>query len=66
MQSGFELTKVFITVMTYPSPSKKYQETVCIAGIIEGGKWVRLYPVDYRYLPQDKKFRKWQWIKVAI
>jgi len=66
MRPGFELTKVLITVMTYPYPSRKHQETVCTAGITESGKWVRLYPIDYRYRPEHQKFRKWQWIEVAL
>jgi hypothetical protein len=52
--------------MTYPHPSKKYQETVCVAGVTEPGEWVRLYPVDYRYRPEHQRFRKWQWIEVAL
>jgi len=66
MRPGFELTKVLITVMTYPHPSKKYQETVCTAGITKAGEWVRMYPVDYRYRPKHQRFRKWQWIEVAL
>ncbi len=41
--------KVLITVMTYPHPSRGYQELVCTAGVTESGEWIRLYPVDYRY-----------------
>ena len=66
MRPGFELTKVLITVMTYPYPSREYRETVCTAGITEAGQWVRLYPIDYRYRPEHQKFRKWQWIEVAL
>ncbi len=66
MRPGFELTKVLITVKTYPHPSKKYQETVCTAGITDSREWVRLYPVDYRYRPEHQKFKKWQWIEIAL
>jgi len=66
MRAGFELTKLLITVLTYPNPSNKHQETVCTAGITDAGKWVRLYPINYRYRPQHQKFRKWQWIKIAL
>lgn len=66
MRPGFALTKVLITVMTYPYPSTAYQETVCTAGVTEEGDWVRLYPIPHRYLPELKKFRKWQWIEVAL
>ena len=66
MRPGFEPIKMLITVMTYPHPSKKYQETVCTAGVTESGEWVRLYPVDYRYRPSHQQFQKWQWIEVAL
>ena len=61
-----ERTKVLITVMTYPHPSKKYQESVCTAGVTESGEWIRLYPVDHRYRPPEQQFRKYQWIEVAL
>ena len=60
------MTKVLITVLTYPQPSSKYQEIVCTAGVTEDGKWVRLYPIDYRYRPETQKFHKWQWVEVAL
>ena len=61
-----QTTKVLITVMTYPHPSRGYQELVCTAGITEAGDWIRLYPVDYRYRERDQQFRKYQWIEVAL
>ncbi len=66
MQSVYTRTKVLITVMTYPLPSRGYQELVCTAGITEEGEWVRLYPVDYRYRPPYQQFRKYQWIEVEL
>ena len=59
-------TKVLITVMTYPHPSRGYQDLVCTAGVTEQGEWVRLYPVDYRYRPRNQQFRKYQWIEVDL
>ena len=52
--------------MTYPLPSRGYQELVCTAGVTEDGKWVRLYPIDYRYRPLHQKFQKYQWIEVEV
>lgn len=66
MKAGFELAEVLITVMTYPHPSKKHQETVCTAGVTKSGEWVRLYPIDYRYRPSHQKFKKWQWIEIGL
>lgn len=58
--------KVLITVMTYPHPSRGYQELVCTAGVTESGKWIRLYPVDYRYREHHQQFKKYQWIEVVL
>lgn len=58
--------KILITVKTYPVPSKKYQEVVCTAGITEDGEWVRLYPIDYRYLPPEAQYKKYQWIEIDL
>ncbi len=59
-------TRVLITVMTYPHPSAGYQELVCTAGVTHDGRWVRLYPVDYRYRPKHQQFRKYQWIDIVL
>ncbi len=64
--SEYVKTKVLITVMTYPHPSRGYQELVCTAGITERHEWVRLYPIDYRYRPRHQQFRKYQWIEVDL
>ncbi len=66
MTDEFERTKVLITVMTYPHPSTRHRELVCVAGITENGEWVRLYPVDYRYRPPYQQFKKYQWIEVEL
>jgi hypothetical protein len=59
-------TKVLITIMTYPHPSRGYQELVCTAGLTESLEWVRLYPIDYRYRPKGQRFHKYQWIEVVL
>lgn len=56
--------RVLITVKTYPIPSSKYDELVCTAGVTETGDFVRLYPINFRDLPYDKQFTKYQWIEV--
>ena len=56
--------RVLITVKTYPIPSSKYDELVCTAGVTETGDFVRLYPINFRDLPDDKQFTKYQWIEV--
>lgn len=60
------LTKVFITVKTYPTISQKYDELVCTAGITEDGSWVRIYPIPYRKLEYDKKYPKYHWVEAPL
>lgn len=66
MSSSVSDTRILIVVMTYPHPSRGYNELVCTAGITDSGEWVRLYPVDYRYRPSHQRFRKYQWISVQL
>lgn len=59
-----ETIQVLITVKTYPIPSKKYDELVCTAGVTDTGDFIRLYPVNFRELPFDQQYKKYQWIEV--
>ena len=52
-----ETKKVFITVKTYPTLSKKYDELVCTAGFFEDGSWVRIYPLPFRKLDYEKRYK---------
>lgn len=47
-------------------PAKKGIEVSCTGGITEDGKWIRLFPVPYRFLDGDKQFKKYEWIKVSV
>lgn len=58
--------KVLVTVRTYPTPARQSIEVSCTAGITEDGQWIRLYPIPYRFLDQDKRFRKYQYIEVSV
>lgn len=48
--------RVLITVKAAPNPSVTYGETVCVAGVRLGDLgptgWIRLYPINFRHLPQ--------------
>ena len=61
-----ERKRVYITVKTYPTLSEKYDELVCTAGICEDGSWIRLYPLPFRKLEIERKFKKWQWVEVDV
>ncbi|MBN4059460.1 hypothetical protein JYT32_00925 [Dehalococcoides mccartyi] len=65
-QHGWERKKVLIAVRTYPTPAQKGVEVSCTAGVTEAGNWIRLFPVPYRLLDNDKRFKKWQWMEVDV
>jgi hypothetical protein len=58
--------RVLITVRTYPSPARKSAEASCTGGITAEGEWIRLFPVPYRLMDDEKRFSKWQWIDVSV
>jgi hypothetical protein len=61
-----ERKRVYITVKTYPTLSEKYDELVCTAGIDEDGSWIRLYPLPFRKLDNEQKYKKYQWIEADV
>lgn len=64
-----EKARVLITVKTSPQPSTKYKDTVCTAGVRldgDGPRWIRLYPIPFRHLETDQKFKKYDVIELEI
>ncbi|HZH52324.1 MAG TPA: hypothetical protein VEZ16_10645 [Microvirga sp.] len=59
-------SRILILCKTYPSPSGKYSETSCVAGMEESGQLIRLFPVPFRLIGDGKQFKKWQWITARI
>lgn len=58
--------RILITVKTYPTLSEKYKELACTAGFREDGSWVRLYPVPFRLLDEEQRYKKYQWVEVDV
>lgn len=58
--------RILILCKTYPSPSGKHVETSCVAGMEEGGRLIRLFPVPFRLVSDNRQFKKWQWIKARV
>jgi hypothetical protein len=61
-----ETKRALIVVRTYPTPAKQGIEVSCTAAITDTGEWLRLFPVPYRFLDSDKRFRKYQWVDVQV
>ena len=58
--------RILIAVKTYPTLSKKYDELVCTAGFDEEGNWIRLYPIPFRKLEYQNRYKKYSWIELDI
>lgn len=57
---------VLITVKAIPRPSRRYGETVCVAGLTKEEGLIRLYPVMFRDLPDPQRFKKYQWVNINL
>jgi len=59
--------RVLITVKTYPLPSRSYTELVCTAGLLDGEKWIRMYPIPFRFLQDEQKeYPKYSWVELNL
>jgi len=61
-----ETKRVLIVVRTYPTPARRGVEVSCTAAITEQREWLRLFPIPYRFLSEDQRFRKYQWITADV
>lgn len=61
-----ENKRALIVVRTYPTPAKQGAEVSCTAAITDKGEWLRLFPVPWRYLPEDQRFRKYEWVDLTV
>ena len=53
---------LMIAVKAAPVPTAQLQESMCVAGISLGSepRWIRLFPIPFRDLADDSKFRKYE------
>lgn len=58
--------RILITVKTYPVLSRKYAELVCTAGVNQKGEWRRIYPIRFRQLREEDKYKKYQWVEAEL
>src|SRR5262245_20588652 len=66
MSGPAETKRVLITVRTYPTPARKGVEVSCTAGVTSDGHWIRLFPLPYRRLKREQKFKKYDWIELQV
>jgi hypothetical protein len=66
MLSPWKLERALIVVRTYPTPARKGVEVSCTAAVTADQRWLRLFPIPYRFLTPDRQFSKYQWIDVRV
>ena len=66
IMSKFDSEELVILTKTYPEPSTKYRETTCVAALTRSGEMRRVFPVPFRLLDGESRFRKWEWIRVSL
>lgn len=60
------LTKVLITVKSYPTLSSHYDEQVSIAGFREDGVFIRIYPVPFIKKSYEEQYQLYDWIELDL
>lgn len=63
--NGIGQSEVVVIVKAAPQIGTKSGETVCCAGIDLSGSWIRLFPVSFRQLNADRKFKRWDRIQFS-
>jgi hypothetical protein len=60
--------RLLVLAKAAPEVSKKYSETVCVAGITDSGEWRRIYPVPWETFWQmnNSRFKKKWWIEYDV
>lgn len=67
MEGSWRTEKLLWWGKTYPDLSRKYTETVCSGAVfLDRPGLLRIYPVDYRYLPESNQPKKWSIITAQI
>jgi hypothetical protein len=67
MQGKLQKRRIRILVKAFPQPSKKYEETVCCAGVTEDGKeLLRLFPIRYRRLAKGNQFDRYDLVELTM
>src|SRR5438552_2881630 len=62
----YEKQRACILVKAYPQHSQKYQETVCVAAVTEDHRLLRLYPIRFRHLSNERRFNRFDTIEADM
>ena len=57
---------VLILVKSYPLPSQSLGEATCVIGVHKELGFVRIYPVPFRQLENEKQFAKYELVRLQV
>ncbi|WP_291911554.1 hypothetical protein [Chitinophaga sp. CB10] len=60
------LTKVMITVKSYPTLTSHYDEQLSIAGFREDGAFIRIYPISFSQKTYEEQYQLYDWIEIDL
>lgn len=66
LEKEIKNANVLMTVKTYPGPTLSHKEVACTAGLLNGNKWIRIYPINFRDKPYHQQFSKYSWIQLNL
>ncbi len=67
LPDNLPIARVIITVKTYPFPSSDHGEVVCTAGLLNGEKWIRIYPIPFKlYNGNETRYPKYGWVELDL
>ena len=64
--TGFTTEDLLILTKTYPTPSQQYRETTCVAALTRQGELRRLFPIPFRLLAGENRFKRWEWVRMKL
>ena len=62
----WEERRILIWGKTYPELSAAHRETVCTGGCFTDGSPVRIYPVPFRLIEQQRRYQLYSWIRAPV
>lgn len=65
-KTGFATEDLLILTKTYPTPSQQYRETTCVAALTQEGDLRRLFPIPFRLLAGEDRFKRWEWVRMKL
>ncbi|WP_212005589.1 hypothetical protein [Chitinophaga sp. HK235] len=60
------LTKVLITIKSYPTTSSHYDEQLSIAGFREDGTFIRIYPIPFSKKTYEEQYQLYDWVELDV